>query len=294
MEATSSLPVPDSPRINTGRLDEAKSSISRKSACIAALRPMIRWKQGRSAPAIRAQLRRRAGVSTGGHGNAQPLRGSPRRAGRWALLLGHRPQAAGLYPESIETVDSGPPSIVVNVQSWRHPLHHLLRFARLRWAFANLMPCSRFPIVPYGIVVISPHRRHCNWRPTSAKSALWSVAVINGVRPSAGGRGGAATAGGSTTGRLELDVTRAYSDVPTPQGAGGHSTRGTSCRGLQSGKPPRLPSWNDCARLSQRLSEGQRPRIRRGARQRVHERQIAPCITSVARAKWRRRRASSD
>jgi hypothetical protein len=40
-EATSSLPVPDSPRIRTGRLDAAKASISRKSACIAALRPMI-------------------------------------------------------------------------------------------------------------------------------------------------------------------------------------------------------------------------------------------------------------
>ena len=76
-EATSSLPVPKSPRINTGRSDEAKSSISRKSAWIAALRPMIPRKEGWSAPAIRAQLRRRAGVSTGGHGNAQPHEGRP-------------------------------------------------------------------------------------------------------------------------------------------------------------------------------------------------------------------------
>ena len=34
----------------------ATRSMRRNSACIAALRPMIPWKEGRSAPAIRAQL----------------------------------------------------------------------------------------------------------------------------------------------------------------------------------------------------------------------------------------------
>jgi hypothetical protein len=32
--------------------------------------------------------------------------------------------------------------------------------------------CSRFPIFPYGIVVISLHLRYCNWSPVSSKSVI--------------------------------------------------------------------------------------------------------------------------
>jgi hypothetical protein len=39
--ATSSLPVPVSPRISTGTSSGATRSIRRKSACIMALRPII-------------------------------------------------------------------------------------------------------------------------------------------------------------------------------------------------------------------------------------------------------------
>ena len=49
----------------------------RKSACIAALRPMIPWKEGRSAPAIRAQLRRPPVVTPADRETPSLTRGSP-------------------------------------------------------------------------------------------------------------------------------------------------------------------------------------------------------------------------
>jgi hypothetical protein len=47
-----------------------------------------------------------------------------------------------------------------------------VRFARLRWAFANAMASSKVRSTPYGIVVISLRLRHCNWSPSSSKSAI--------------------------------------------------------------------------------------------------------------------------
>jgi len=60
----------------------AKRSTSAKSACIAALRPMIPRKE-QSAAAIRAGSIA-ARVSGGGHRNPQPHQGVPLRAGRGA------------------------------------------------------------------------------------------------------------------------------------------------------------------------------------------------------------------
>ena len=93
--ATSSFPVPVSPCINTETSGGANFLIRSKSARMGALRPMMPWNEGRSGPAIRAQLRRRAGVATGGHRNAQPHEGAPRRAGLRALLQ-LRLRASGL------------------------------------------------------------------------------------------------------------------------------------------------------------------------------------------------------
>lgn len=63
-------------------------------------------------------------------------------------------------------------AFAVNVHSWTHRPGHFPRCARRRWAFANATAWSRFPIFPYGIVVISLHLRHCNWSPVSSKSAI--------------------------------------------------------------------------------------------------------------------------
>ena len=65
------LPVPDSPRIRMGTSTRAKASISAKSACIGALRPMIPWKEDSSGPAMRARPIA-TGVSGDRHGRAQP------------------------------------------------------------------------------------------------------------------------------------------------------------------------------------------------------------------------------
>jgi hypothetical protein len=79
--SSSSLP-PDFPGIKTGKSIGATRPICQKSACIAALQPMMPWNEARSATAIDAHLRP-AGVSTRGHRNTQPHEGY--RAGRWAL-----------------------------------------------------------------------------------------------------------------------------------------------------------------------------------------------------------------
>ncbi len=103
--ATSSLPVPDSPRIRIGTSTGAKRSISAKSACITALWPMIPWNEGRPAPAIGAQLPS-TGVSTGGQRHAQPHVGHPVRLGAGHYLdCDCGPLAA--MPRSSRTVHTG-------------------------------------------------------------------------------------------------------------------------------------------------------------------------------------------
>lgn len=64
-----------------------------KSARMGAVRPMMPWNRGTSGLAIRAQLRRRTGGSTGEHRNPQSHEGAPRRAGLSASAptIGLRP-----------------------------------------------------------------------------------------------------------------------------------------------------------------------------------------------------------
>ena len=73
--ATSSLPVPDSPTIKTGTSIGAIRSIRRKSACIAALRPISPWNEGGSLISIPARLPESGRPRGPGQNNVQPHEG---------------------------------------------------------------------------------------------------------------------------------------------------------------------------------------------------------------------------